>query len=342
MAREYLVIYPENNVNGGASPSNWGAFPNTPAPVYIQLTDSNAFTLRPSPVRWTIRSAGGYNRRVLSGSFKTLTTGALNNLVVFGGQASSLWFGGFSWLMPYSYTASGSTVYELPSCSIDHVIADESGSFTQVTKRYLGVKVAAWSFTSNSDASLARLSLTSLFAKSFQNSGFSPAISSDPAYSSYPSDPPYVHQHASSDVTFQATGGTPNNRYQSGFDQFTMNVRHMLDPRFFNSTQIAYLRYCGRDVDYSVTFPYLITPVNDRVVLFESSSTLTGVTPVTAHITYSIPGTGHTFKFNFQTNSLVGTISDDLNFNQLFMQNLTGWSQVDSSSLSDFTIDSVA
>lgn len=344
MAREYLVIYPENNTLGGYSPANWGNFPNTPSPVYIQLTDSNAFTLRPVPVRWTIRSAGGYNRRVLSGSFKTLTTGNLNNLVIFGSQANSLWFGSsFAWLVPYSYSSGGSTIYELPSCSIDHVIADESGVFTQITKRYLGVKVSAWSFTSNSDASLARLSLT-LFAKSFQNSGFSPAIASDPAYSSYPGapgDPPYVHQHASANVTFGATGSA-SNRYQSGFDQFTVNARHMLDPRFFNSTNIAYLRYCGRDMDYSITFPYRVDVTNDRVTLFESSSTLTGVTPVTMNITYSIPGTSHTFEFDFKTNSLVGTITDDLNFSQLFMQNITGWSQVDSTALTDFAITGVA
>jgi hypothetical protein len=327
MSREYLLIYPEGN-----SPSSWGVFPGTGSPTYIQLTDSNAFTLRPAPVRWTLRSASGYNRRILSGSFKTMTTGALNNMVVFGSQVG-FWM---NWLQPYQI--GGTSAYELPSCSIDHVIIDESGSQNQIQKRYLGVKVGAWSLTSNSDASLMRLSLTNLIAKQYQNPTISPSIPSDPAYNNYPpissTDSPFVHQHASTVVLGATPGGT--DRHLTGFDQFTVNVRHMLDPRFFNSTQIAYLRYCGRDVDWSLTFPYRIDASNDRVSLFENQLTTgLGTVPITMNITYSIPSS-HTLALNMETNALIGSVTDDLNFNQLFMQNITGWNQVDSSTLTDF------
>jgi hypothetical protein len=319
MAREYLVITGE-----GDGYSSWGTF--VPGgggtvggpPLIIQLTDSNLFTLRKTPVRWTIRSAGGYNRRVLSGSFKTMTTGALNNLVLFGSQTAQL----LRWIQPIS-AGSG---FDLPSCTIDHAIVMEDGSNTTIYQRYLGVKVAGWQFTSNSDASLCRLSLTSLIARSCTND-----ISfADPLYSSYPVDAPFVHQHATT-VTINT------DRSVTGFDQFTATGRHLLDPRFFNSTNLSYLKYCGRDMDWSVTFPYVLK--TDRTALFENTGTGFGVQPVTMTITYTIPAS-HSMTLNFEGNSLIGSVTDDLNFNQLFMQNITGWSQVDSSALTDFAATS--
>lgn len=316
MAREYLRITPE---------LTWGAYQPGGAHTIIQLTDSNSFTLRQMPVRWTIRSAGGYNRRVQSGSFKTLIRGALSNLVIYGSQVSAF----LTWIEP---TLTGST-YDLSSYTIDHMIVMEDAAHTIAGKRYLGVKVGGYQITSNSDASLMRISLTDLIAKS--TTSINSTDFTEPLFSAYPNDTPFVHQHASI-VLLGSSGGS--SRLTTGFDTFQVNVKHMLVPSFFNSTTIAYLTYCGRDADWSLSLPYITK--SDRESLFENTGSGLGVVPVVMKVVYtSVTGAvTSTFTLDFQANSLLGSVTDSLDYNRLFMQNITGWSQVDSSSLNDFDL----
>lgn len=311
MAREYLRITPET----GGNPTLWGQFQagNLSSATIVQLTDSNAFTMRPTPIRWTIRSAGGYNRRIQSGSSKTVLNGALNNLVLYGSQVAA-WI---NWIQPYQIGGTGE--YDVNSCTVDHALVMEDGSNTTIYRRYLGVKVGGWQITSNSDSQLLRISLTGLVGKS--TASITSSDFSEPTYSSYPSDTPFVHEHAAT----ATMGGT--SRVVTGFDQFQVTGRNLLDPRFFNSTTIAYLKYCGRDIDWSIQFPYVVS--TDRTSLFE------GTTPSAFSVAYSIPAS-HTLTLNFENQNILGGIGDSLDFNQLFMQTVSGWSQVDSGAGNDF------
>lgn len=313
MAREYLRLTPETNGN----PTLWGQFQsgNLGSALTIQLTDSNAFTMRPAPIRWTIRSAGGYNRRVQTGSSKTVLAGALNNLVLYGSQVAA-WI---NWIQPYQI--GGTNVYDLNSYTIDHALVMEDGSNTTVYRRYLGVKVGGWQISSNSDNQLLRLSLTELTGKAAASPNITSADFSEPAYSAYPSDTPFVHEHAST----ATMGGT--SRVVTGFDQLQVTGKNLLDPRFFNSTTISYLKYCGRDIDWSIQLPYINS--SDRTSLFE------GVTASAFSVAYSIPAS-HTLTFSFENQNILGAVGDSLDFNQLFMQTISGWSQVDSSATNDF------
>ena len=320
MAREFLRITGE---------TTWGTYDPSGGPIgspmIIQLTDSNAFTLRKMPVRWTIRSAGGYNRRVQSGSFKTSVTGALSNLVIYGSQIAQ-WL---AWINPY---ASGSA-FDLRSCTIDHAIVLEDGSNTVFYTRYLGVKVGGWQITSNADASLLRLNLTELVGKT--TSTITSTDFPEPAFTDYPSGSPFVHQLAS--TIYLGATTSPSTPIRTEFDTFQVTGKHLLDPRFFNATTIAYLKYCGRDMDWSISFPFKRS--DDRTSLFENTGTGLGVVPVTMNVTYTIPAS-NTFTMDFKTNSLLGGVADALDYNRLFTQTITGWSQVDSTSASDFSMSS--
>lgn len=301
MAREFLRVTTE---------SVWGTYDSGGTATIVQLTDSNSFTMRPAPVRWTIRSAGGYNRRWQSGSSKTVVSGALSNLVVYGSQISA-WL---AWMQP---TGAAPGPYDLPSCTIDHVIQMEDGGNTKVYRRYLGVKVGGWQLTSNADSQLLRLSFTSLVGKSFAT--ITSSDFSEPAANAYASGTPFVHEHASA-----MTLGTS----RTEFDAFQVTGTNLLDPRFFNGTTISYLKYCGRDIDWSITFPYVIS--TDRTSLYENTSASS------MSITYTIPA-AQTLTLNFESQNIVGGVADSLDFNRLFTQTISGWSQVDTSASTDFS-----
>lgn len=304
MAREYLRITTE---------STWGTYDAGGSATIVQLTDSNSFTMRPNPVRWTIRSAGGYNRRWQSGSSKTIVSGALNNLVVYGSQISA-WL---AWIQP---TGSAPGPYDLPSCTIDHSIEMEDGSNTNVFRRYLGVKVGGWQLTSSADSQLLRLSFTSLVGKSA--AAITSSDFAEPAATSYPSGTPFVHEHASA-MTLSSS--------RTEFDSFQVTGTNLLDPRFFNGTTISYLKYCGRDIDWSIMFPYIIS--TDRTSLYE------GTTASSMSITYTIPAS-NTLTMNFESQNIIGGVADALDYNRLFTQTISGWSQVDTSVASDFVATS--
>src|SRR3954451_2661064 len=102
MAREFLRINPE---------STWGTYNSGGTHTIVQLDQNNAFTMRPKPIFWSIRTSGGYNRRWQKGSAKTAVAGHLNTLV-YGSQAAALG----SWINP-----TGSP-FNLTSMTIDHVL----------------------------------------------------------------------------------------------------------------------------------------------------------------------------------------------------------------------------
>lgn len=315
MSREYLIIVPE------ASDATWGTYPVSPSYNYIQLTDSNQFSMRPLPMSWEIRSASGYNRRILRGSgllpggaantAKLGFTGNLNNLVVFGSQAT-LWQ---TMLTPVALGGQGG--YYMPSYSIDHVISGEDSGYTAIVKRYLGCRVSTATFTASADSQLLRLSL-GLVAKNY-----TAAAASDGGITSYPFDPPFVLEHATAFV-LGSTGS------RSEFDSFSCTISNVLDATFFNQTRITRLRYCGRSVDGNITFPYTVTA--DR-------ADLENVTKSTASVAFSITTpVAHSLTFTFQNVNYTVGIADSLDYNRVFLQALNFSNYVDTTVPNDLVL----
>lgn len=298
MTREYLQFTNE---------TTWGTYNSSGTHTILQLTDSNQFTMRPVPMTWELRSAGGYNRRVQRGSSKQGIVGNLNNVIVYGSQATF-------WATACSATGSP---LDMPSYTVDHVIQMEDGSNTKVYRRYLGCKVSQAQFSASSDSQLLRLNLnlTGKAPATITSTDFA-----EPAATAYPSDAPFVLEHASAFTV--GTGGS-----RSEFDRFQVTIANQMDATFFNAGTITRLKFTGRDVDGSLTFPYIIT--TDR-------SDFEAVSSHAASCTFT--NGAHTLVFTFEGVNYTTGVSDQLDYGKVFLQGLTFADYFDSTAGTDFAL----
>jgi hypothetical protein len=279
MARQYLRFTPE---------TTWGTYNSSGTATIIQLDQNNAFTMRPAPINWTIRSAGGFNRRVQRGTAKTSVAGILNTLC-YGSQMAAF----APWLF-----ASSSNVLE--SVTIDHaIVMDDTGS-TTVYRRYLGVMVNQVQITSGEADQLMRMQI--------QMTGKQPAVITstdfpEPLASAYPNDAPYVFEMVS--------GGFTLGTSRLELEEFNLTVNNHLDPRFMASQYLTRLKYCGRDVDFDVRFPYITTV--DRTD-FEAQSPVTGLVVFT--------NGSHSMTFTLDTQNYIAQCNDDLALDKVHLQTL--------------------
>jgi hypothetical protein len=278
MARQYLRLTPE---------ASWGVYAAAGTPILLPIDRADAFTLRPAPIPWEIRSAGGGNRRVQAGSQRTSCTGALRTLV-YGSQAATL----APWICADADGALGSV-------TLDHAIQLEDGG-TTAYRRYLGVMVARARFRCGEDDPLLRLELD-LVAQ--QPAPISGADLPQPAATDYPGDVPYVFQHLAGGFSVVAP--------RAEFATFRCTVTNRLDVRFMASQFPTRIKYCGRDVDLGTRFPYLVT--TDR-------AHLEAVDPVAASLTFT--NGSHALTFGLNSRNVIAGDDDDLGLDTIFLQGI--------------------
>ena len=278
MARQYLRLTPE---------ASWGVYAAAGTPILIPIDKANPFTLRPTPIPWEIRSAGGGNRRVQTGSQRTSCTGGFHTLV-YGSQAAAL----APWICA---TADG----VLGSVTLDHAIQIEDGS-TTAYRRYLGVMVEQAQFRCGEDDPLLRLRLDLVAQQPATISGTDLPM---PTATDYPSDVPYVFQHLSGGVSVVAS--------RAEFASFQCTIKNKLDVRFMASQFPTRIKYCGRDVDLSTQFPYIVT--TDR-------AHLEAVDPVAASMTFT--NGAHTLGFAMNSKNVIAGVGDDLALDTIFLQGI--------------------
>jgi hypothetical protein len=295
MAREYLRITPE---------TTWGTFNAGGTHTVLDLAQSNAFTMRPSPVRWSIRSAGGYNRRRQTGSSKTAFAGNLN-VIGYGSQMAAL--------APLFVATSGNV---LGSVTIDHALVMEDSGPTTVYSRHLGVMAPTATLSCSEQDPLLRLAL-GLIAK--QSATITVTDFAEPAVTAYPTDAPYVFEHASGAVTI----GTSRSEWES----FSLSIKNMIDTSFMGNAFISRAKYCGRDVDFSTKFPYVIT--TDR-------SDYEAVTAVSASITFT--NGAHSLAFDMKSQNFFAKVDDDLSLDKLYLQGIDMEAYFDGTAGNDFTL----
>jgi hypothetical protein len=278
MARQYLRLTPE---------ASWGVYAAAGTPILIPIDKANPFTLRPTPIPWEIRSAGGGNRRVQTGSQRTSCKGALHTLV-YGSQAAAL----APWICA---DANG----VLGSVTLDHAIQLEDGG-TTAYRRYLGVMVEQARFRCGEDDPLLRLKLD-LVAQ--QPATISGTDLPQPAATDYPGDVPYVFQHLAGGFSVVAS--------RAEFATFQLTVKNLLDVRFMASQYPTRIKYCGRDVDLSAQFPYIVT--TDR-------AHLEAVDLVAASMTFT--NGSHTLRFAMNSKNVIAGVGDDLTLDTIFLQGI--------------------
>ena len=305
-------------------------FDGSGAQTIIQLTDSNQFTVRPIVMAWEIRGASGYNRRLVRGSGtalpgggggspRAMVQGTLGNCIIYDGQ-STFWFG------DSSRTGAGSssntygmlspvpvgTSFELNSYTIDHAILADDGSNTLLYRRYLGCRVQSATIAADSDSQLLRISCN-FVGHAAQSPNIMVSDFPEPTFPGgagpqfYPSGNPYVLAHAGT-YTFGQTGS------RTEFEAFNVTIENLIDSTFFNSTNLTRTKFCGRNVNATVVVPYAAQLQQDRLD-YEAATT-----PHPASVTFT--NGAHSVVFSFGNIQYTSGVTDNLDYNRVFRQNI--------------------
>jgi hypothetical protein len=243
--------------------------------------------MRRKPVEWMIRSAGGYNRRVQKGSAKYGLGGGLN-MLVYDTQLAGM--------APALFATSANV---LKSATIDHALVMEDGGPTTVYQRYLGVMCPQVVIAAKEADQLMRLTLQ-LIGKA--TATITITDFAEPAATAYPSGNPYVFEHAGAFTL--ATSRTE-------FEDITVTIRNILDAKFFRTATLSRIKYCGRDVDVSIKFPYIVTA--DRAAMEAQ-------TAVAASCTFTNGTSSLAMQFN--TKNYVADVTDALDMDKIYMQGI--------------------
>jgi|GEM_PF-4626623 len=294
MARQFLRLTPE---------TTYGVFASAGTKTIIQIDGANPFTMRRQPVEWAIRTAGGYNLRWQKGSAKAQYNGTLNTLM-YGSQMAQI----------FPLIASSDNV-TLPSFTVDHAIQMDDNSSTFVYRRYLGVMVQQAQISAAESNQLMRMQLQLIGQK---DATITDTDFPEPAVDDYPIDAPYVFEMSSGSFTLGAS--------RVEFEEFNLTIRNILDPRFFASQFLTRCKYCGRDVDFSTRFPYIVTV--DR-------SNYESVTSVSAAITFT--NGAHSIGVNLHSNNFYGSVQDDLALDKVFLQSIDMQAYMDVTAVTDAT-----
>lgn len=279
MARQFLRVTPE---------TSYGVYNSGGTHTIIQIDQANPFTMRATPIRWSIRSAGGYNKRWQTGSAKTAFNGTLNTLM-YGSQMAQIF--------PMIAETNPTT---LSSFTVDHCLVMDDNASTKVYKRYLGVMTQSAQISASESNQLMRLQMQLIAQKDATITG---TDFPEPALNAYPYDAPYVFEMSSGSFTLGSS--------RVEFEEFNLSIQNILDPRFFATQYLTRCKYCGRDVNFSTRFPYITTV--DRAS-FEA------VTSVAASITFT--NGAHSIGVNLQSNNFYANVQDDLALDKVHLQSI--------------------
>ena len=289
-ARQWLALTPE---------TSFGVYNTSGTPIWIRLSDGNAFTMRPRPLASTIRSADGGNRRRQRVAARAFASGTLETLF-YPSQAQALlgWATSLANYTPQSYT-------------IDHWDSVRP-------RRYLGCLVKSLAIGSSASRNDGVVGLS--FEIVAQQPASPDPVLNEPASSSFPAETPYTHQQSAG----LATIGTSRSKYRS----LDVVIRNLLVPTWDETQYPSALYWTGRDVDWSIWLQYLAA--TDRAS-FESQA------PLACSVGWSQAATGHSVTLNFQGTNYLDQLVDDLPLDGAGYQHLILQSFFDNTAQTDLT-----
>ena len=341
-AREWLYIVQESAFNTPIASGSQVVGGSTPNAFYLRLDQSDTFTMRPVPVMVAVPYGGGYAIDAFRVSDKTELRGRLSTKLYQGQFASFL----MSWAgvrINAGQTAPWTTTEppgDLASFALVHAIqaTTPSNATSFVMCGYTGVKVEGYNFTVSEDQQIATLSLdlSASTPAPLIEGGSAPAwftslvAPSDvqlpgPQASAGCGGAPYVFIHAGTGgggtSLVLGGGGSPITRVQ--FQNITISSKNVLMRRFWANQYVQLKRFCGRSTTLSAQHFFNITP-DDRI----NYEALTAMTPATFQLYASA---SEVITWNFNTNSVLTTVTDQLALSDLFLQTFTLQSQYDAS-----------
>jgi Phage tail tube protein len=293
--REYLQVTPE------VTP---GSFNGSGTAVLIDLDSANAYTMRPQPIRQTIRTAGALNRRLKTISKKTQFVGNLN-FTVRGSYAALL----SAWCQPTSGV--------LASYTVDHVLVGEDSGSTHIYSRILGVYIqqAQISASEQDQWMKAQLQLVGMAKATITSSDFA-----EPAVTAYPTDPFLTFEDGSGGLTLHSAT-------RLDIETFTVTIKNMLDTRFYVAATPQKIKWCGRDVDWTSRLSLASSiPRTD----YEAQTGVAGA------ITFN-NGT-NSLAFAMEGQNYYSGVTDQLDQSKVYLQEVTLESHLDTSVPNDFAM----
>jgi len=313
MAREWLYWQTESafNTPTGSPTVGTNAF-------YVRLDGGNAFTMRPRPVMVSVPYGGGLAIDAFRVSDKTELKGRLTTKL-YAGPYSAMLLGWCGTRINAGQTSPWTTTEpagDLASAWMCHAVQLSDGSYLK--RSYSGCKVDGYDFEVTEDGQIAALSID--ISASTPNAFASPPSTSAPTDAQLPTGP-YLFTHASSGLTIASA--------RANFQSLKISCKNVIARRYWTNQYVQLMRLLGRSTSLVAENYYMVTP-NDR----STYEALTVQTPVT----FELNNTTHTAIWNFETNSLLTMVEDQLALNDLFLQTLTVTNQYDSTNSADYTL----
>lgn len=295
--------------------------------IYLRLTESNSFTVQPTPVFVDIMYGGGENIVNESISDYFNLTGRLQT-VLYPTQAAML----FGWLTTRINDARSSPwtttepAGDLASVSIYHAYQTADGTIKRT--RYAGCKPTGWTLELTRQAPVARISIDLAALKPYGNAydnSADPDATEFPAPvdSDYPTGP-YRFNQTSGGLLLGSSAGTVRTQYEN----ISVQCTHTLDVRSFETAFNQVLAFRGRRMTINANMRLKITP-DDRAA-FESAAK--------QRVQLTITSGTHSVVIDGKSFNTIRQLTRDLPIDRTFMYNAQWQSARDPSANVDFTV----
>lgn len=285
--------------------ATFGTFNGTPGTgeqFWVTLPGPNSFTMRPVPIRYSIRDPGGLNRRRLTGTEQIALSGRLMT-VLHPSQADKF--------LNTLLTTSG-TREELGSFTLDHAFLSEASSAAFLYKRYLGCKAKKVGISCSNEGENVK-TMVNVDVIGSTPATITVSDMATPAPSNMASDLPYTFQDTSGALVLASTARTQ-------YSSFSLEVNNILDLLFDESQYAGAIRFCGRDINFSF---------RQRLNLNTDRTTFEGVTAFSTAVTFN-NGT-NTAVFTLGSRNFFTSLEDDLQLDKAYYRTINSEVYLDTS-----------
>jgi hypothetical protein len=323
-SREFLQLVEESSYGVTATPVvGTNAF-------YARLHDSDAFTGQMDITPLTIPYGGGRATPALMVSDQNVVNFRFHTYLYAGTYSAVL----MNWLAtpinagrtaPWT-TTDGSNLMppgDLASLTFYHAITQNDGTIDR--RKYGGCKAASWTLACSRQSPIALLNVTGQGIRDNVKADGATAGYPDatefpaPTETQYPSNP-YLFSHTSGQLTI----GSVRTQYNSvGF-----NVTNAMDPRWFESTYIQFIRFLGRTTTLTADMHLKVTPAD--ITNWQSKTVQV--------MSLKFDNGVNTLKLDCLTNNFYTALGRSLPLNQVFARQVTLTNFWDTSTGNDLTL----
>lgn len=289
--------------------------------VYPRLSESDAFSVRDSPILVPVMRGGGINTKAYTIAGKQECSGALKMVMCYSTAAFLLGWAtqpmNAGQTTPYTTTEPPN---DLASMTFYHGITLSDGTIKR--RAWLGCKCEGFSLSCSADSPLM-IGTFQIRASTPQGNQFD--SSTDPTSGTFPApaDTAFpvdaiIFQHLAAGLTVGSS--------RTQFDAWGLDSKYSMDPKWFESRFVSVHRFWGRATTMTLTNYYKPSPT-DRTS-YEGVAAQSVIAAFTN-------GT-HTLTFALNAQNIFSKVDDQLGIDKVFMQSDSIDNQWDASAGGDF------